>query len=193
MMKAIIFCGEPAVGKTTLIKHIIKQFGGIEQFNYQKKGLVKHHTHKKLKLAVWGVFTDMEATFASTDKWSMATQPEFLFWLKAFKHQDRVFIGEGDRIATQEILQTMKDTLGEENCILIMLTATQPELAERHAERGDTQTTTYLKGRATKYKNLLEQVNGFTTWENTTAEQAEENRQKAIKLVKKLMNEVDNK
>ena len=61
---------------------------------------------------------------------------------------------EGDRIFNQSFLEFC---MGLKNVDLQVVHLTVPEtmLTERYAERGSEQSETFLKGRATKYSNLL--------------------------------------
>ncbi len=80
-MKAIIYSGVPASGKTTIVKEVINNLGGVSSFNFVEDGLVKYHKHKVKNIIIFGVFNNFEETFVSTDKWSMAVQPELIKWI----------------------------------------------------------------------------------------------------------------
>ena len=73
MVKIIAIGGEPATGKTTLVKSILMRFKPLKKFKY---GLVQGLYNERLKLYIIGVYDG--SIFSGTDKLSMAVQPDFI-------------------------------------------------------------------------------------------------------------------
>jgi len=182
-MKAIVYSSVPASGKTTLIKNVIKDLGGINSFNFIEEGLVKYHKHKEKPIIVFGVFNDFEDTFVSTDKWSMAVQPILIDWIKKNKDLEVTCLGEGDRIYTKDILETFLKELGSDNFRLAMLKVSKQELTRRHIERKDDQDEKFLRSRETKYRNIDDYFNNVEKWKNETLEDSEKNKNFILSLL----------
>lgn len=182
-MKTTLYSGVPASGKTSLIKSIIQELGGIGEFDFVEEGLVKYHKHKIKPIIIFGVFVNFDETFVSTDKWSMAVQPVLIEWIKKNKHLDVVCLGEGDRIYTKDIIDTFLKELSPENFRLILLKVSKEELHRRHVERNDTQEEKFLRGRETKYRNILDEFDGIEIWSNENLSESEKNKQEILRLL----------
>lgn len=144
--------GEPATGKSTLMRELLKRFllPGVAF----KAGLVSgtmHWSHNGLSVAVLGRY-DEEDRFPGTDRLSMAASPAVIEWLDS-PGRAKIVLFEGDRLFTRKFI----DACGArtEPCRFFMLHTAATELTRRHEERKDTQTAAFLKGRITKYKNLF--------------------------------------
>ena len=74
-MKCVAIGGEPATGKTTLVKEILKD----QQMQDYKFGLLRGHLLESLNLLVLGIYNN--DTFCGTDKLSMAVNSHFLKFL----------------------------------------------------------------------------------------------------------------
>jgi hypothetical protein len=144
--------GEPATGKSTLVREFMKSLGpGIAW----KHGLVSGTSHRYLELisvAVLGTYD--HPTFPGTDRLSMGAQPKVLEWLDSEHRREDVVLFEGDRLFTGSFIEACRKR--DEECFFYLLTANSTDLAKRHLDRGDTQSEKFKKGRATKYKNLSE-------------------------------------
>jgi hypothetical protein len=124
---------------------------------------------KELDLYILGKYDDGE-TFAGTDRLSMAVQPvaqEFV------RETTSNILFEGDRIFNQSFLEF---AMGLPNTDLQVIYLKVPDamLKERYAERGSDQSETFLKGRATKYSNILsnfELMPYITEFVNTNLEE----------------------
>jgi hypothetical protein len=124
---------------------------------------------KELDLYILGKYEDGE-TFAGTDRLSMAVQPiaqEFV------KETTSNILFEGDRIFNQSFLEFVMNTQGVDLQV-VYLKVPDSTLKERYIERGSDQSETFLKGRATKYSNLLsnfELMPYITEFSNTNLEE----------------------
>jgi len=173
--------GEPATGKTTLMQRV---FPDLPSTPVHKIRLLKYHELMRggRLVAVMGDYSG--GIFGGTDKLSMAVLPEFLSVLRVWSMERHMrgasVVFEGDRLfgrKTVLAVQEMKDEfpLGERvRDKWIVLTTDPGELEQRHASRGDTQSASWLQGRATKAKRLLDEFRFIDQRPNDSMEQAEE-------------------
>jgi len=150
MRKLIAIGGEPACGKTTIMKRF------LEEKNLQSvepKKLVSSMYDVNNKLYILGKYGSDEL-FPGTDKLSMAVQPNAIEFLKECK--DNILF-EGDRLFTQSFLEEAVNLVdrGELELRIIIITADPSIVSKRHHDRGDTQSEKFLKGRVTKYENIM--------------------------------------
>ncbi len=132
-------------------------------------GMLFHYYNHSIVLYILGKYDDGE-TFAGTDRLSMAVQPvaqEFV------RETTSNLLFEGDRIFNQSFLEF---AMGLPNTDLQVIYLKVPDamLKERYAERGSDQSETFLKGRATKYSNILsnfELMPYITEFVNTNLEE----------------------
>lgn len=160
--------GEPATGKTTIIKRIIKDYMPFKSFKY---GLVRGIMNDKLN--VIGIYDN--SLFSGTDKLSMAVQPHFLKF--AEKRSNEVILFEGDRLFNQSLFEKL-------DCEIIVIKADKEEVSKRHIQRKDTQTEKFIKAKRTKIENIV-QKNKVTIFNNNNDKEQEQ----IIKHIKTLINE----
>lgn len=147
MRKLIAVGGSPGTGKTTLFRKFME---GKTWERVEPKKMLPALYCKELDLYVLGKYEEGE-TFAGTDRLSMAVQPiaqEFV------KETTSNILFEGDRIFNQSFLEFCMG-LNDTQLEIVYLTAPKDILEQRYADRGSNQSETFLKGRATKYSNLL--------------------------------------
>jgi dephospho-CoA kinase len=149
MRKLICIGGEPACGKTTIMKRFLENKQLQEK---QPKKLVSSMYDDEHKLYILGKYGNDEL-FQGTDKLSMAVQPNAVEFLKECKEN---ILFEGDRLFTQSFLEVAVELVDQSELDLkIILINTDPKIIEkRHIDRGDTQTEKFLKSRVTKYENI---------------------------------------
>lgn len=145
-MKIIAIGGEPATGKSTLMRRVLVALGPGAPF---RVGLVRGTRHRRA--VVLGLYPYKE-TFGGTDRLSMAVQPDALRFLSANAGKRLVVLFEGDRLFNLSFLTAALRLAPESR--LFLLTAPPGALSERHRRRADSQSDAFLKGRATKYRNL---------------------------------------
>jgi dephospho-CoA kinase len=150
--------GEPASGKTTLMKRILKEFLPLKKFKF---GLVRGLYCEKRKLYFIGIYDG--SVFSGTDKLSMAVQPVFLTLLDKIKNG--VFVFEGDRLFNQSLFD-------KKQCKIFVIEANKQILKLRHEQRADNQTEKFKKAKKTKIKNI-KQNNEVTILLNNTKEESE--------------------
>jgi len=153
-MKVIILGGEPATGKTTIMKNLIRR----KKLKSLEHKLLRGSIDKKSKLILLGIYDKGidEDSFCGTDRLSMSVQPDAIAFVEkaSKKYTDYTLLLEGDRLFNQKFLDSIK---GYGLAIsIIVLGVSKKELHKRHKHReGDTQTDKFLKGRKTKVNNIV--------------------------------------
>ena len=145
--KIIAVGGSPGTGKTTLFRKYMesKNFMPIEPAK-----LVTAMYNVQRDLYILGKYEEGEV-FAGTDRLSMACQPNIQEWIAS--HNCNVLF-EGDRIFNQSFLEFAMG-LPDTELHIVYLTAPKPVLEQRYKDRGSEQSEQFLRGRETKYSNLL--------------------------------------
>ena len=164
--KLIAVGGSPGTGKTTLFRKFMEGYTFVES---EPAKLVSGLYCEELDLYILGKYQEGE-TFAGTDRLSMAVQPAVQEWIA--KHNCNVMF-EGDRIFNQSFLEFAMG-LPDTDLQIVYLKAPKPVLEQRYKDRGSDQSETFLKGRETKYSNLLsnfELMPFITEFENTNLEE----------------------
>jgi broad-specificity NMP kinase len=147
MRKLIAVGGQPGTGKTTLFRKF------MEAHTWEKvepKKMLPALYCKELDLYILGKYEDGE-TFAGTDRLSMAVQPIAQEFVTETKSN---ILFEGDRIFNQSFLEFAMNQ-PETDLQVVYLKVPDATLKQRYVDRGSDQSETFLKGRATKYSNLL--------------------------------------
>ena len=145
--KLIAIGGSPGTGKTTLFRKFMedKNFQPVEPAK-----LVSAMYNAERDLYILGKYEEGEV-FAGTDRLSMAVQPAMQEWIAS--HNCNVLF-EGDRIFNQSFLEFAMG-LPDTDLQIVFLTAPKDLLEQRYKERGSEQSEQFLRGRETKYSNLL--------------------------------------
>jgi pantothenate kinase len=147
MKNIIAVGGEPATGKTTLMWRIIDSATDWQKIE-PRKTLSSIHS-ESLNLTILGKY-DRSEQFAGTDRLSMSVQPAATEFIKEATGN---ILFEGDRLFNRKFI----DAIISCDCSfsLIYIEASRNELHNRHVDRKDTQTETFLKSRQTKYSNIV--------------------------------------
>lgn len=145
--KLIAVGGSPGTGKTTLFRKFMegKNFQPVEPAK-----LVSAMYCAELDLYILGKYEEGEV-FAGTDRLSMAVQPAVSEWIAS--HNCNVLF-EGDRIFNQSFLEFAMG-LPDTDLQVVFLNAPKETLEQRYKDRGSDQSEQFLRGRETKYNNLL--------------------------------------
>jgi broad-specificity NMP kinase len=145
--KLIAVGGQPGTGKTTLFRKFIE---GKKWIEVEPAKLVSALYNEEMDLYILGKYQEGE-TFAGTDRLSMAVQPELQKWIQT--HNCNILF-EGDRIFNQSFLEF---AMGLPNTDLQVIYLKTPKeiLEQRYKDRGSDQSEQFLRGRETKYSNLL--------------------------------------
>jgi cytidylate kinase len=143
-MRCVAVGGEPATGKTTMMKEFFKL---MKPTHNLKAGLLRGHLNNETGVSLMGIYNDA-GTFLGTDRLSMAVNKDFQKYVRL---QKRHIVFEGDRLFSKDNLALLDQYY---ELKIIVLSASEEEKHERHILRGDTQSETFLRGRATKIKNI---------------------------------------
>ena len=164
--KLIAVGGQPGTGKTTLFRKFME---GKKWIQCEPAKLVSAMYNEEMDLYILGKYQEGEV-FAGTDRLSMAVQPELQKWIQI--HNCNILF-EGDRVFNQSFLEF---SMGLPNTELqvVYLKAPKQILEQRYKDRGSDQSEQFLKGRETKYSNLLsnfELMPYITEFSNTNLEE----------------------
>lgn len=164
--KLIAVGGSPGTGKTTLFRKYMegKDFQPVEPAK-----LVSANYNTDRDLYILGKYEEGEV-FAGTDRLSMAVQPAMQEWIKS--HNCNVLF-EGDRIFNQSFLEFAMG-LPDTELHIVFLSAPKEVLQQRYQDRGSDQSEQFLRGRETKYSNLLSNFDLMpyvTEFKNTNLEE----------------------
>jgi tRNA uridine 5-carbamoylmethylation protein Kti12 len=163
--KIIAVGGQPGTGKTTLFR---KYMEGKDWIVGEPAKLVSASYNVDRDLYVLGKYEEGE-TFAGTDRLSMAVQPPLQEWIAS--HNCNILF-EGDRVFNQSFLEFCMG-LPNTDLQVVYLKAPKDLLEQRYKDRGSDQSEQFLRGRETKYSNLLsnfELMPYITEFSNTNLE-----------------------
>jgi len=152
MMKVVLIGGEPATGKSTLVKQVIS---GLPNDSVQfKHGTVCGYRWPTAKVTLLGIYNEGDQ-FPGTDRLSMSVQQQVFNYISASADTDSkndVLLIEGDRLFNMKFIDGCKA-----QCKVVVFVLTTPEdvLSRRHVIRGDSQGGPFLKGRKTKVDNIV--------------------------------------
>lgn len=164
--KLIAVGGSPGTGKTTLFRKFMEDKAWS---TFDPVKLVSAMYNGERDLYILGKYEEGEV-FAGTDRLSMAVQPPLQEWIAS--HNCNILF-EGDRIFNQSFLEFAMN-LPDTELQIVYLKAPKDILEQRYKDRGSDQSEQFLKGRETKYSNLLsnfELMPYITEFANTTYEE----------------------
>jgi ABC-type dipeptide/oligopeptide/nickel transport system ATPase component len=148
-MKIIGLIGEPAAGKSTVMKNFIATLGEGE---IVKDGLVVYTRYNDDRVIIAGKYEE-GVTFCGTDTLSKGCGPKYREWLEKV-HRDPAFENwtfywEGERFSNNPFMELLTN-LG---ATTYYLEADGKTLNERNANRSN-QNLTWRKGMQTRMHNL---------------------------------------
>jgi len=151
------FGGEPATGKSKLMKAAMTELNEQPMVTDVRMG---SHTIKltiffKNDVTVIGHYQPGD-TFGGTDRLSMSIQPSMEEYIKILlkRDSDTSLWFEGDRLFNVKFIEYLK-SFQEITSFFFILDARENIKVARHAER-DNQNESWLRGRATKVRNIKE-------------------------------------
>jgi broad-specificity NMP kinase len=145
--KIVAVGGSPGTGKTTLFRKFMEDKTWLE---VSPAKLVNASYNTERDLYLLGKYEEGEV-FAGTDRLSMAVQPPLQEWIAS--HNCNI-IFEGDRIFNQSFLEFCMG-LPNTQLEIVFLTVPKNILEQRYKDRGSDQSEQFLRGRETKYSNLM--------------------------------------
>ena len=147
----ILIGGVPCSGKSTLMRRLISRLE--EPTLIEPKKLFKCQEHGDI--LVVGQYPEGE-TFGGTDKLSHGSIPHFRDFINEVNNTYKHVIIEGDRYFRGVDIEWL---MQNHEAKVYVLTVGLNEEHNRHAERGDTQSEVWLKGRRTQINNILTNMN----------------------------------
>lgn len=164
--KIVAVGGQPGTGKTTLFRKYMEDKSWIST---EPAKLVSASYNTDRDLYILGKYEEGEV-FAGTDRLSMAVQPPLQEWIKS--HNCNILF-EGDRVFNQSFLEFCMH-LPDTDLQIVYLKTPKEILEQRYRDRGSDQSEQFLRGRETKYSNLLsnfELMSYITEFANTNLEE----------------------
>lgn len=142
----ICLIGEPATGKTTLMKSIMSELGVLK---FETNPFSHYHNKRFIVLGKYD-----KGVFQGTDKLSMAVQPVATDFVKA--NHDKIILFEGDRLGNLSFFKEVK----KYHNLKIFCLKVDPNIKEvRHVVRADTQSLQFKLSKKTKVENILKAEN----------------------------------
>lgn len=152
-MKIIGLIGEPAAGKSTIMRAFTTTLKG--EGTVKKEGLVVYTEYPEDKVFVAGIYD--EAVFSGTDRTAKSCGPKYREWLSNKKsdpyYEDWSFFWEGERFSNSKFFDFFFNECSEVS--VYYLEADEQTLSERNAARSN-QNASWRKGMATRMRNLRE-------------------------------------
>ena len=149
-MKIVGLCGEPAAGKSTVMRNFIATLGGC---SVQKQGLVVYTLFHDDQVIVAGIYDGQ--TFSGTDRLSKSCGPEYRKWIteknESPEWDDWTFYWEGERMTNSKFFHFFYNDCADTT--IYLLTANAETLEERNANRSN-QNASWRKGMATRIANI---------------------------------------
>lgn len=149
-MKIIGIIGEPAAGKSTIMRNLITT---LSSGSVHKEKLVAYTIYPEDKIIIAGIYD--EQVFSGTDRLSKGCGPSYREWL-ATKNANPEwnswsFYWEGERFSNSKFFDFFRDECSD--ATIYYLTADDVTLNERNANRSN-QNPTWRKGMKTRMENL---------------------------------------
>lgn len=149
-MRIIGLIGEPAAGKSTMMRDFISRLGPKE---IVKEGLVVYTKYPEDRIIVAGIYDDQ--IFSGTDRTAKSCGPNYREWLSAKiadpDYADWKFYWEGERFSNSKFFDFFMTLSTPVN--IYYLEADETTLNERNAKRSN-QNPTWRKGMRTRMLNL---------------------------------------
>jgi hypothetical protein len=156
MIQVIVIGGEPASGKTTLMRALKGESvqGSFARADGGVNRSIRYELSKQLPFVIILGHYSGEAN-DGTDRMDMAIQPHVIGWLKEINesadHEGWTVLFEGDRLFNEKFITQVR---GFCRLRLYILRAGIQTIINRHYERNDKQTDKFIQGRRKKYLNI---------------------------------------
>jgi len=171
--------GEPATGKTTVVRKVIDEFSRDSTFHRFEYGLLRGHCVPNKRVVILGIYASSE-TFAGTDRLSLQVTKDAISFLSRSKElglKDYAIVFEGDRLFGTPFLSQCRMVAPTD---ILIVKASSQTLKRRHIERADDQTAEWCRSRAVKLDNIQKVFKEAELLEN-------ESREDMAKIVKTIL------
>lgn len=152
MTKVTMIIGEPAVGKSLLIKELMR----LDQWKFMHiKWTPMHIADRgdKGMSSILGRYDEPGHKYPGTDRLSMAVQPRALARIQAYPKANYLF--EGDRLGNLSMVKSLLRLPIQIDLEVIQLWLPQQWLDKRRTESRQDQNQLFWKSRHTKIFNLM--------------------------------------
>ena len=148
MTSAIYVLGAPGVGKSTLVRELLRE-SQISKEDHQIHGLLRGHEMKN------GIYLGKaREQFPGTDGLPMNVSKDAMQWISdGFDHQ--LIVGEGARLGFSKFLTALGTAT---NLTLIYLDGTEATTSARCEARSSTQNMAWRRGAKTRARNAFDQT-----------------------------------
>jgi energy-coupling factor transporter ATP-binding protein EcfA2 len=148
--KALYLIGPPGAGKSTLMRALVD---GYDAEPIRADGVPAIEYRDENGGLVGAQLGANRETFSGTDALGMAIMPRAIDLVRTAPWP--FLLGEGDRLASVKFLMALVDA--EYAVTLALVDGADDLLAERRAARGSSQDEAWVRGRATKARNLADE------------------------------------
>ncbi|QDH93061.1 hypothetical protein QDA02_gp03 [Microbacterium phage Margaery] len=166
MTDSLYLLGAPGVGKSTAMSWVINHLGlDIAPDNTRIQGrLTGHGLFEWTTGETMGVYLGKHREdFPGTDGLSMAVAPDARAWASTLRRDReeglRYVFGEGQRLGNVGFLTALAEHTW---LTVVLLTASQIAMDARRADRGSTQSPSWMQGAETQARNTFEQMQAMT-------------------------------
>jgi hypothetical protein len=166
-MKIIGIFGIPCTGKSALMRRIKSSLSC--KWEEKKYSTLVYETHPPY--IILGKYSGEH--FDGTDTLSMSVIKDAENFIASLTG-DRIVLFEGDRLFNSRFLNFCQSVAGEDNCHFILLEVSQEVFVQRYKERankGTAQSSSFIKSRLTKCRNIRVLHAMRFIWNNTISDQ----------------------
>lgn len=150
-MKIVGICGEPAAGKSTVMRKLISSLSGPGELKKEK--LVVYTEYHEDKVFVAGIYD--EQVFSGTDRTSKGCGPTYRQWIADKNsnpaYDDWTFYWEGERFSNSKFFDFFTKECSDST--IYFLKADPEVLNERNKARSN-QNDSWRRGMTTRMNNL---------------------------------------
>ena len=150
---AVLVVGVPGVGKTTLVRNVMRMTGGVQE-SRRVCPHVQLHEQRRGGLVVLGTYNvPASVVCQGTDLMSMSFRKPFVAWLRDNPSPPRRILAEGDRVSNDKVIADLEDLGYRVNIVFV-----DPPLEvqqKRHGERPHSQTVAFVESQRTKIRNFV--------------------------------------
>lgn len=161
MTRAFYFLGAPGVGKSTVMREMLKPWTVGEYVRFTEREMFGHHLYDAPRDLHGAYLGHLRPEFPGTDALSMSVQPEAIKWLQQNDGGQDFIFGEGARLGNVAFLTELAR---RSSLTVVLLTADQADIEARLAARPDSgshktgrvdraQNVKWREGQATRSRN----------------------------------------
>ena len=151
MRQILWVVGEPGVGKTTLVRHLLAENGDLSGAPYTFNAKPKWTIGKEVAAA--GHYLGQKFDGADMVPYNGVKQA-LEFWQEYVGPRCKLTIFDGDRFSNSGVIDFFREATGPIDLRVVLLQNSEVAAARR-AERGTTQDPAWVRGRKTKAERFI--------------------------------------